>query len=127
MRKLNLLLVDDNAPFLKAARAVVATLPCVASVECARSGVEALARLADFKPDVVLTDIMMPEMSGFELMRKLREGNAPPRVVAVTLHGSPEYRAAVRRSGGEDLISKREFCMAAAALIAAMAGAGNAS
>ena len=125
MRKLNVLLVDDNAQFQKAARDVVAALPCVASVECAHSGVEALALLADFKPDLVLTDIMMPDMSGFVLIRKLREGNAPPRVVAVTLHEGPEYRAAVRRSGAEDMISKREFGKTAPALIAAMVERGS--
>ena len=127
MRKLNVMLVDDNPQFLKAARDAVAALSCVASVECASSGAEALAQVADFKPDVVLTDIMMPDMSGFVLMRKLCEGDVPPRVIAVTLHEGPEYRAAVRRSGGEDMISKREFGLVAPGLIAAMAGAGDAS
>lgn len=123
MRKLNVMLVDDNPQFLKAARDTVAALPCVASVECASSAAEALAQIADFKPNLVLTDIMMPEMSGFVLMRKLREGDAPPRVVAVTLHEGPEYRAAVRRSGGEGMISKREFDLVAPGLLAAMADA----
>jgi len=127
MRKLNVMLVDDNPQFLKAARDVVAALSCVASVECASSGAEALTQIADFKPNLVLTDIMMPEMSGFVLMRKLREGDAPPRVVAVTLHEGPEYRAAVRRSGAEDLICKREFNETAPGLIAAMAGAADVS
>lgn len=126
MRKLNVMLVDDNPQFLKAARDVVAALSCVASVECASSGVEALTQIADFKPNVVLTDIMMPGMSGFVLMRKLREGDAPPRVVAVTLHEGSEYRAAVRRSGGDAMISKREFSLVAPGLIAAMVGAGDA-
>mgnify|MGYP001608793509 CR=1 FL=1 len=127
MPKLNVLLVDDNPQFLKAARDTVAALACVAGVACASSATEALTQIADAKPDLVLTDIMMPGMSGFVLMRKLREGDAPPRVIAVTLHEGPEYRAAVRRSGGEGMISKREFSMVAPDLIAAMAGTANAS
>ena len=127
MRKLNVMLVDDNPQFLKAARDVIAALPCVASVECASSASEALTRLGQNKPDLVLTDIMMPDMSGFVLMRKLREGDAPPRVIAVTLHEGPEYRAAVRRSGGDDMISKREFGLVAPGLLAAMADARDVS
>ena len=126
MPKLNVLMVDDNPQFLKAARDTVAALACVASVACASSAAEALTQVADFKPDLVLTDIMMPDMSGFMLMRKLREGDAPLRVIAVTLHEGPEYRAAVRRSGGEGMICKREFNKTAPGLIAAMAGAGDA-
>ena len=124
MRKLKVLMVDDNPQFLQAARDTVAALPCVASVECANSGAEALARLGRLNPDLVLSDIMMPEMSGFELIRKLRAGDAPPRVVAVTLHEGPEYRAAVLRSGAEALIPKREFSTLAPDLIASMAGPG---
>ena len=127
MRKLNVLMVDDNPQFLKAARDTVAALPCVECVECANSAAEALAQLGELHPDLVLTDIMMPGMSGFEFIRKLRTGAAPPRVVAVTLHEGPEYRAAVRRSGGEDMICKREFSKTAPGLIAAMAGADDAS
>jgi CheY-like chemotaxis protein len=126
MRKLNILLVDDNPQFLKAARNLIAAMPCVAGIECANSGVEALTQVGQLSPDLVLTDIMMPEMSGFELIRRLRAGDAPPRVLAVTLHDSVEYRAAVLRSGAEGLISKREFGAAAQNLIASMAHTGNA-
>jgi DNA-binding NarL/FixJ family response regulator len=126
MRKLNVLMVDDNPQFLKAARDMIAALPCVAAAECANSGAEALTRLDGFNPDLVLTDIMMPEMSGFELIRKLRARNAPPRVVALTLHDSADYRAAVLRSGAEGLISKRAFGTLAPNLIASMACTGGA-
>ena len=127
MRKLNVLLVDDNPLFLQAARSLIGALPCVAAIECANSGVEALALIGKLNPDLVLTDIMMPEMSGFALIRNLRARNAPPRVVAVTLHDSAEYRAAVRRSGAEGLVSKREFGMLVPQLIASLAGAHDGS
>lgn len=109
MSKLNILLVDDNAIFRQAAHALLAGLSCVGSVECTNSAAEALARIDQLNPHLVLTDIMMPVMSGFELIRKLRTRDAPLRIIAVTLHDSSDYRTAVRRSGADGLVSKREF------------------
>ena len=122
MRKLNVLLVDDNPQFLKAARNLVAALPGVAYTACASSGTEALARAGQSRPDLVLTDIVMPGMSGFEVIRKLRASDTPPRLVAVTLHESAEYRAAAQRSGADGLVPKREFGALVPQLIASLAG-----
>src|SRR4030067_609692 len=118
MRKLSVLLVDDNPMFLKAARDVVAALPNIAGIECANSGAEALAQFSRSNADLVLTDIMMPEMSGFELIRKLRARDAPPHIMAVTLHESAEYRAAVRAGSRPRAMLGR---LSGAAGIAAMA------
>ena len=122
MRKLNVLLIDDNPQFLKAARDLVAALPGVAYTACASSGAEALARAGQSRPDLVLTDIVMPGMSGFEVIRTLRACGTPPRIVALTLHASSEYRAAVKRSGADDLVSKGEFGALIPQLIASLAG-----
>ena len=125
MRKLNVLLVDDNSQFLKAARDLVAVLPCVAGIECANSGAEALEQASQSRPDLVLTDIVMPGMSGFEVIRKLRASDAPPRIVAVTLHESAEYRAAAQRCGADGLVPKREFAALIPEWIASLAGGGD--
>ena len=122
MRSLKVLLVDDNAAFLRGARELVAALPQVASAACAASGAEALARVRESPPDLVLTDLMMPEMSGFELIHLLHALPASPRLVAVSLHETAEFRCAARRSGAEDLIAKREFQALIPGLIASAAG-----
>lgn len=126
MRKLKLLLVDDNLAFRQAARDLLAALPRVAGVACAASGAEALAAIDAANPDIVLTDLSMPEMSGFELIRKVRAGETPPRVYAVTLHDGTEYRAAVMRSGAAGLVPKHQFDALAPQLIASLADAGGA-
>jgi DNA-binding NarL/FixJ family response regulator len=122
MRKLNVLLVDDNPQFLKAAHDLIAGLPGVAEIECASSGAEALAQASQSRPDLVLTDIVMPGMSGFHVIRALRAHDAPPEIVAVTLHESAEYRAAAQRSGADCLVPKREFAALIPQLIASLAG-----
>jgi DNA-binding NarL/FixJ family response regulator len=127
MRKLNILLVDDNAQFLQAARSLIARLPCVMRIECANSGAEALAQIDSCKPELVLTDIVMPDMSGFELIRQLCARDAPPQVMALSLHEGPEYRAAALRSGAQELVSKHEFAVLVPALVAAVAQVAGAS
>ena len=119
-RLMNVLLVDDSKLFLSLAREIVAALPCVGGVACASSGAQAVDLIGRARFDLVLTDIAMPDMSGFAMIRHLRALDDPPRVVAVTLHEGAEYRAAVLRSGAEAMISKRRFAGEAPALIAAM-------
>ena len=119
-RLMNVLLVDDSPSFLKVARELIAALPCVGGVACAGSGAQALDIVRGARFDLVLTDIAMPDMSGFAMIRHLRALDDPPQVVAVTLHEGAEYRAAVLRSGAEAMISKRLFARKAPAVIAAM-------
>ena len=63
-----------------------------ATVREAEHGLAALAALADFRPDVVLTDLMMPVMDGFELIERLKAhpATAAVPVVVVTAAASPE-------------------------------------
>lgn len=110
MRKLTVLLSDDSSVSLNTAHALHASSPCVASINYAYSGPEALAQLGHLKPNLVLMDTMMPGMmSGFEMIRNLRAREAPPCVVAVTLYDGAEFRAAARRSDADGFISKRKF------------------
>lgn len=126
MIKLKLLLVDDNPRFLKAARELLAELPCVEGVDCAASGEEALAQASRSRPDLVLTDLTMPGISGFQVIRDLRARESPPPIVALTLHHGAEYRAAALRSGAASFVAKHQFAVLIPALIAAFAGNGEA-
>lgn len=120
IRLMNVLLVDDSPSFLKVARELIVALPCVGGVACADSGAQALDLIGRARFDLVLTDIAMPDMSGFAMIRHLRALDDPPQVVAVTLHEAAEYRAAVLRCGAKAMISKRRFAGEAPTLIAAM-------
>lgn len=122
MRQLKILLVDDNENFRKSASEMLALMPNVARVECASSASEALAQAGKSHPHLVLTDIVMPAMSGFELIRRLRAQENPPHIVALTLHNGTEYDAAVRRCGADGLLPKHEFGARIPELIASLAG-----
>src|ERR1700760_1466605 len=72
------------------------------------SAVDALAHAPAFKPDVVLLDIGLPGMDGYEVAQKLRElpGLRDIRLVAVTGYGRSDDRARARDAGFDDHLTK---------------------
>lgn len=92
------LAVDDHPRFLEAARAVVEATPGFTWAGGASSGEEALATAAGGEPDLVLVDVNMPQMDGFELTRRLHRSH-PRTLVALISAQRPDE---LRRSGGSD-------------------------
>ena len=92
------LAVDDHPRFLEAARAVVEATPGFTWAGGASSGEEALATAAGGEPDLVLVDVNMPQMDGFELTRRLRRSH-PRTLVALISAQKPDE---LRRSGGSE-------------------------
>jgi len=74
----------------------------------ASDGYEALDRLAEFVPEVVVTDVMMPGMDGVELIRRIRAmpATAEVPVVAMSAAPTPEAEREALRAGAEDLLPK---------------------
>ena len=75
-------------------------------VVCVESGFDALEKVAEESPDIVLLDIWMPEMDGIETLMKLREsyGNVP--VVMMSGHGNIETAVRATKLGAYDYIEK---------------------
>ena len=101
-----ILLVDDNQQNLELVQAYLDDLPC--RLTTAHDGVEAMAAVAKDEPDLILLDVMMPRMSGFEVCQKLK-ANPATRDIAVimvtALNEVPDYERAVE-SGTDDFLSK---------------------
>lgn len=79
---MRLLIVDDEAPARARLRRLLDGRDGISTVEEAADGIEALARIETFRPDALLLDIEMPELSGIELAASLPE--PAPLVVFVT-------------------------------------------
>ncbi|MER7080471.1 two component transcriptional regulator, LuxR family [Saccharopolyspora kobensis] len=86
MNRWKLVVVDDHPVVRDGLRAMLGTQPDFEVVGEAAGGAEALAVVAAVKPDVVLTDLRMPDPSGAELIRLLRERAATARVLVLTTH-----------------------------------------
>src|SRR5687768_17742983 len=65
------LIVDDNPQNVELLQAFLESLPV--KIVTAGDGVEALERVEEHKPDLILLDIMMPRLSGFQVCRRIKE------------------------------------------------------
>jgi len=74
-------------------------------VELLANGVAALERLAKFKPDLVVLDVMLPELSGFEVLRRIRATSAVP-VIMLTARGEEVDRVVGLEMGADDYLPK---------------------
>ena len=84
-RALSVLVVDDNAGFANLVMRLLSSLPQVAQVYVALSGREALEMVREVKPDLALLDIVMPEMSGFEVLAELKRDPALASITVVAV------------------------------------------
>ena len=100
------LIVDDNAQNVELLQAFLESLPV--KLVTAADGVEALAKVAEHNPDLILLDIMMPRMSGFEVCRKLKsdpETREIPIIMVTALNELGDIERGVE-SGTDDFLSK---------------------
>ena len=96
--KANILIVDDNPDKLSLLEAAL----CLAGyrVTTATDGVEALAAIESYQPDLVITDVMMPRMNGYELAQRIR-ANPVTKFIPVIMQTAAGRRAEDLRRASE--------------------------
>lgn len=104
-QKKHILMVDDVATNLKCAGEV---LKSKYEIFKAKSGGEALGILAETKPDMIILDINMPEMDGFETMKKIKENAGYKEIPVIFLTADAEEESRLRgyKLGAVDFIRK---------------------
>lgn len=116
------LIVEDNAAFRALLREVVETSFPHVQVRTARDAEEALGLAGQRTPDLVITDICLPGLSGLELTRRIKELRRQTIVVILTSHDLLEYRRAALQCGTDHFlvkggVSRAEFIALVASLI----------
>ncbi|MEN4013783.1 MAG: response regulator transcription factor [Chloroflexota bacterium] len=106
MEKIRILLVDDHPVVRKGMRAMLATEPELEVVgECANGG-EAVRQYAILQPDVVLMDLVMPEMDGVEAIRRILALAPEARILVLTSFSSDDKIFAAIRAGAAGYLLK---------------------
>ncbi len=101
-----ILIADDNPQNVELLEAYLADVEC--EIEVAGDGEEALRKVESFGPDLILLDVMMPRLSGFEVCKKLRAGEKTRdlMILMVTaLNETADYDRGVQ-AGTDDFLSK---------------------
>ncbi len=100
------LVVDDNEQNLELLQAYLEDLGC--EIRAARDGVEALANIETREPDLILLDVMMPRMSGFQACSRIKANPRTrdiPVVMVTALNEVGDVERAVE-SGADDFLTK---------------------
>ena len=103
---IRVLIVDDHPLYRRGIRAALAGEPDLEVVAEVGSAAEALARCADEAPDVVLLDVNLPDASGVEVARRLRESSPEIGVIALTAYDDDAYVVALAEAGARGYLLK---------------------
>lgn len=105
-KKIRLLLVDDHPVVRKGIRSCLVSLENLEIVGEAVDGQEAIAKVKELSPEVVLMDIDMPKMSGLEATRQLRKDFPAVRVLILSVHSNKQYVLQIIQSGAQGYVLK---------------------
>jgi DNA-binding NarL/FixJ family response regulator len=112
---ISVILADDHQVVRDGLKTLLEAQPDIRVVGAAADGVEAVAKAAQLKPDVVVMDISMPDMNGVEAARRIHAARAETRIVMLSMHSDAEhvYRALeagatgylLKNSAGSELVA----------------------
>lgn len=107
MARIRLLLVDDHEVVRSGLRMLLENEADMNIVGEASTGGEALEMVAALKPDVVIMDITLPDISGIEATRRIKESHPDVSIVALTIHEDQQYFFEMLQAGASGYVPKR--------------------
>lgn len=107
MARIHLLLVDDHEVVRRGLRMLLENEDDLDIVGEASTGEDAMEMVETLKPDVVIMDITLPDISGIEATRRIKEKNPAVAVVALTIHEDQQYFFEMLQAGASGYVPKR--------------------
>jgi len=106
MKKIKVLIADDHTLVRQGIRSLLALAADIEIVGEAANGREAVEKVRQLAPDVVLMDLAMPTMGGLEATRRIRKEFPTTKVIAVTQYDDSEYVIPVIEAGARGFVTK---------------------
>lgn len=103
------LLVDDNKNFMESAIKFLTTDKHFAVVGWAFTATEAFEKNDKFKPDLILMDLSLPDMNGFEAARILKQKPDAPKIIILSFDNYDDYSIEAMNAGADGYLCKSDF------------------
>ncbi len=103
---MRILLVDDHAIIRKGVRVVLSSRADIEVCGEAGDGKEAVQKALQLKPDLIIMDITMPLLSGFDASLKIRKALPDVPILILSMHDSQTVRQACKKAGAQGYVSK---------------------
>ena len=105
-RQIRTVIVDDSPFFVACLECFLKEQEGFELVAVAETGLEAVERVAEFTPDLVLMDVRMPGMDGLEATGRIKAREGSPVVIIITLEDNAGARAAAKAAGADGFVAK---------------------
>ncbi len=106
VEKQRIIIVEDQTILREGLRSLLAFQPDLEIVGEAKDGLEAIRKVDKLLPDLVMTDLPMPRMSGIEAIKEIKKKWPKIKILALTVNDAEEYVLAALRAGADGYILK---------------------
>src|SRR5258706_5467862 len=106
---MQVLVVDDQLDYSRLVARWLRKLGAAVRIELAASAAEALALMESMTPDLIITDLVMPEMDGFELTRRVKQKAPAPVVVVMTSFAPLLFHERAGAAGADYCVEKGDL------------------
>lgn len=106
MSKIRILICDDHTLFVEGIKAILRNEASLVVIGEARDGRQAVELVKEHRPDVLLMDVSMPDMNGFDATRRIREFDDSIKILMLTMHDEEELVARCLEAGAHGYILK---------------------
>ncbi|OGO32367.1 MAG: DNA-binding response regulator [Chloroflexi bacterium RBG_16_56_11] len=107
MQKIKVFIVDDHAIMRDGIRALLSVNDEIQVVGEASDGKEAIKKIPELSPDVIIMDIAMPGMDGMEATRQIVKANSKVKILILTQHDNKDYILSAIKAGASGFVPKR--------------------